>query len=658
MARILLLFLVLLATAAFAAPLQWVTTGACAATDNRVVVGTANEPWNFPEDNWDFHPLKYADTATAKVDDLANILTCSMTITGTKSGYPPYDVGFHTRYTDPALLFYQTGIQWGRYHILFSTVSKDIALYEEGVGFLAASPCNLEEGKTYAVTVISNGAWIVQVDGKQALNTESRADLRRASVGLSSIGFHAQHCQATFDAIVCKEGFLSRRFQHDPHILATRQWHGWLWIFDGNEPIARFMKYDVGVGRNAPGDDAGPYRYFGISDAKLRPGTPPATPWQLDWDCSLGGVGKAQYKTIIAFDVQQPTRDVLTFRWELAWANSGELAGRGTMTVSYDAKTNAYMYDCHTSKILEKPLNDAGIQYSDPWPYRVVGPATDDWKTWERRIRYFVYTEPDGTLRKIPLNHHWPLTYTFKPGTAGVFVSDNEVNPAFEMLTEGQTLTGGLCNWGYDLHMILQYPKEQLPLPKGKELTAHFRVTAYSAKQAQDMLAGAKFLDAFEKTHGNMLVPINTGQVLNRFGPSTWVKATDPFDAWIWEGLTEKNWDKTVGFDDTYSLRFDQPGQYVTRDFGAGGYYGVFPKGTYEFHAMVKTKDATGKGAWLSVQNWPIPDEFHSETVTGTADWTLLRVRFPGPIVGATLRLHLDGPGMAWIDNAQVVKVE
>ncbi|HOF89699.1 MAG TPA: hypothetical protein PLZ36_16590, partial [Armatimonadota bacterium] len=442
------------------------------------------------------------------------------------------------------------------------------------------------------------------------------------------------------------------------HPLTARHWHRWLWIFDGDEPIARFMRYDVGNHRNGPTDTGGPYRYFGISDAKLRPRTPPATPWQLDWECPLAGVGTARYKTLTRFEVTHPARDALRFAWESALRATGETTGRGTMTVRYDARANRYVYDCATARILDAPWTEQVMQFADPWPYWAVGPATEDMKTWPRRLRYFVYTDEAGAARKIPLNHHWPTAYVFKPGTAAVFVSDNEVNPAFELLTDGHTLSGGLCNWGLDLHLQLQFATEQLPLPKGKELAARFRVTTYARQDAEALLAGAKFLDFFQTVYGEMVVPINTGQVLNRFGPGSWVKATDPFDAWIWEGLTAKNWDQTTGVDDTFSLRLDTPGVYLTKNFGAGGYYGVFPAGTYELRAVVKTRGATGKGAWLSVQNWPLPDTFTSEAVAGTADWTPLCARFPGPIIGATLRLHLDGPGAAWVDNVQVVKVE
>ena len=636
------------------------TSGATVVQGAQVTVGTANQPWHFPDDNWDFHPPVYQDV-TRGTDKYANFtLAFTMKMDGVAFALPPYDVGFHTRYTEPGLLFYHAGVllrQAGGtgYRLLFSTVSGDVALYKDGPGFLAARSFPLKEGQSYAVEVTAQAQQIsVRIDGKPALEyvDTSHPMLK------GSLGFFAMHSHTTFDQInLTPLGPMKMEMvSHTAH-LTFRPWHHWQWIFDGDEPIARFMRYDVGVQRNTPTDDNGPYRYFGISDAKLRPGTEPATPWQLDWDCDLGGVGKDKYKTIKTFDVQSPQPDTLSFRWELL-DQAGAMAGRGTMDVHYDAAQDGYSYDVHSSKVLAAPYNDELLQYSDPWPYRVIGPSTNDQRTWPRKRQYFVYADADGTVRKVALNHHWPMGYHFATGARATFALNEDENPTFELLTTGQPLYGGLCNWGLDLHLQLQFTHAQLPLPKGKEITAHFRVFSSPYKQAAALLQQAKFLDRFQAIADEGRVPLNTGQILNTFGPSSWVKPTEAFDGWIWEGLNEKNWDTTTGKDDHYSLRIDQPGQYTTKDFGAGGFYGVFPGAAYELIGYIKTRDVQGKGCWLSATSWPTPGEQQSVVVTGTSDWTPVRVRFAGPVVGAALSIHLEGKGTAWIDNLQVVPVK
>jgi hypothetical protein len=659
--RLLVFGCVVLMGAVLAAPLAWVTHGACRVEGGKLLAGTEGTTAKYPDDNWDFFPPQVTDYAESKAAFTRATLAATVTISPTDVSFPTYDVAFQTRYTDPGLLYYQAGLlvrhgEGRGYRVLFSLLSEDVAIYQEGVGFLAAATFPFEAEKAYQVRVndFENGL-SVTIDGKPVVGVMGV----RTPPPPGAVGVMTWNSAATFSGVTAEEG-PKVALTPMPHVAAFsfREWHDWWWIFDGTEPIARFLRYDAGVRRNTIGDKAGPYRFFGVSDAKLRPGTVPSTPWKLDWDCSLPGVSRANAKRITKFEAATPRPDLLRVTWELAALKTGAPAGRGVMEVTYNAAEDRYVYDCTSTKILAAPLTEPAIEFSDPWPYFAVGPAVPGGLTWPRRLRHFVYTEPDGTLRKVPLNHHWPMLYAFKPGSPAVFVSPDEVNPAFEMLNTDAGLTGGLCNWGYDLHLMLKFPKEKLPVAKGTALTAHFRVTTVSHAKAQAMLDGAKFLDTFEKAFANLQVPLSTGQVLNRFDPSGWAKGSEPFDAWAFDTLSGDNWDKTTGVDDAYSLRIDKPGVYQARNFGPGGYYGVFPAGAYELRAMVKTQGMTGQGCRLGVVNWPATTEDASKWVAGTADWTPVAARFRGPIVGATLRLTLDGPGTAWIDNLQVVRVE
>jgi|GEM_PF-4794066 len=624
-----------------------------------IVVGRADEPWEYPADNWSFHAPKYDAVSSPETFDNFR-LSCTVTMRGVQFALPNYDTAFHTRYLCPAVLFYHAGIEFrsdGKeqlYRVLFSTVSKEVALYREGGGFLVVASVDVREDKPFLVEIVASGPIIkVSVDRKKAIRFVERHETTLSG----SLRFLTLHSQAVFEEVriaplaASEPDAPAEQLDHSPN-LHVRMWHRWLWLFDGAEPIARVMRYDMANHRNAPGDENGPYRYFGISDAKLVPGIEPVTPFQLDWDCSLAGVGIDKPRTLDLLEHRRESSNRVVFKWRIVDGEQRPI-GDGAMTVTYDRQGDTYVYDVHSSKILTSVLKADRVQFADPWPYFAAGPATQVAHSWKRKYRYGVFVGEDGQLYKTPMNHHFWADGNIRSGGFYGYFLNQHVNPVFEMHSAELPLSVGLCSWGYDLHMQLRLPNGPVTLPVGHKLTARFRVLSFSQTRARSLMKQAKFPSQWLESVRDVVALLNTGQTLNRFGPEVWAKPTEPFDAWIWLGASRTNWDQQVGYDDNNSLRLDGPQQLRSR-IGEGAFYGRMDKPIYALRGVVRTEKVAGEGfrvgmkrAFRSHTNW-------SKPLAGSHDWTPFEITVEGnDLVQADLFIQLNGTGTAWVDNLQ-----
>ena len=627
----------------------------------RAVIGKPGQPRTFPDGNWQFYPgwNVEGDAALSEKDGTDFRLAFKLTIDHPVVSFPDYDMGCHLRYTAAPLFLYHAGVylrhesDTSHYRVLFSTVSKDVALYKEDVGFLAAAPAAIEEGKPFAVEIeAAANRIVVRIDGETKLDYADQ----KHPILKGKVGFLAIDSRATFTDVSLAPAKAAKPVSapHEPR-LAFREWHRWGWVFDGNEPVARVMRYDFDHASNGPGDTNGPWRQMGVADAKFRPGTRPLMMWPLDWECRINvGVGKtAPTRKLTRFEATATSPSALTIAYEITDDRVGGYAGRGTVDVTYDPTNDVYAYDVHNSCLTVEARQDA-VEFTDPWPYGACGPAATLPHPWKRTMDYCVLKRPDDRLVKVPLTHPWAGGDALKDGGFCLFGLREDVNPVFEVFSEaGYPLRIGFCNWGLDMHTQYLVPPEKRPLPKGTEVKCHYRVLSYPYAKAKGIFDQAEMSPMYVQLAQAGLYLVNSGHDVNRLDPSRWVKATDVFDAWLWEGVTEKNWDKTVGHDDKFSLKMDGPGTFATR-YGSGDFYGPFLAREYEFSAFVKTENLEGK----FVLGAKVGSDYVSEPVTGTKDWTRVSVKFPGrPFTGVRLRLTVEGKGTAWVDDLKIAPV-
>lgn len=646
-------FLLLAAVTAQAQGWQAVR-GTCAIQQNGVTLGTANASWSFPADIWSFDPPDYPHRAQSTATYADFTLTCMVTVDGVTPAAPPFDTAFAPRYSPPALWYYPAGLllragDGAGYRLLFSPLSRDIALYKENVGFLAACPAPIDAGKEHALAVTVAGNTItVTLDGEEVLTYhDTKAPARRGVAGFVATQARATFREVTITPLASARDTLAAHTAH----LALREWHNGHWLFDGDEPIARIMLYDVTHTRNAPGDRNGPYRFFGLAEVKLRPGVEPALPFRLDWELPSPGGQKSAPRAVTKFEARKAPLGEALLAWEVA-DTTRRIVGRGTVAVRYDAHTDGYLYDVHSTLILAQPYERERIQFAIPCPYWTAGPASPATSPWKRKYRYGVFLDDAGLLCKTPINHHYYGGGTLKDGGFYGFFLNEDINPVFELSPVGLPVTVAQSNQGFDLRMQVTLPKDVLPIPAGKELTARYRVLSYPYEKAKALLDTAAFPADWYQTVKEITVPLNTGQALNRFGPASWAQATDPFDGWAWIGAGKANWARTVGYDDTDSLKLDGPKEIRAR-IGEHDLFGPLDQPAYVFRAMVKSEKVTGNGLRLSIEK--DGRIVKSAAITGTSDWTPLAVTMEGPYPHANLIITLDGKGTVWIDNVEFV---
>ncbi|MBI2192486.1 MAG: hypothetical protein HYU36_10935 [Planctomycetes bacterium] len=279
--------------------------------------------------------------------------------------------------------------------------------------------------------------------------------------------------------------------------------------------------------------------------------------------------------------------------------------------------------------------------------------SRDDHKRWQKTL----WPGPDG---RILFQYHNP-THCYprgmaRPGFVG-FVTEENINPFFEILEAAPEPTLATCSQWYDQHIIAKPPQE-------KEADGFYHVRA-SFRFLSVPGSVARELD--EKAVPGMEMRADTGALGFLQGKVNDFESGIPSDRvyngcmWHVAACTEcahsgKNSLKIAG-GGAGKVNSAFPG------YGGTAVYGETAK-RYRCSAWVKTAGLQDGGAFIQVDdvfwNWnDVRASRKSEKLTGNHDWTRLEVEFqpcPGdPFL--VIRLCAEGTGDAWFDDLELVEV-
>jgi len=447
---------------------------------------------------------------------------------------------------------------------------------------------------------------------------------------------------------------------------------GQRWIFDHEEPIACLEHRTL----DHPEHEL---LYFGdvprpinLRYLKLCPGGRPLISGvQMYWKLKMSKVITSQLVQVVV-DGQDSEALRLTV---VTRDPHGVATSTRTLALTYDPDRGSYIYQFDCEIDIHHPHTLGGgsqyeFEYCDPWYVDLPAPSQPFQGMWPKRpYTHFVGEMADGSVWKMPLNHSAALTLP----PPGVFKRDGLFLPAFEsghnvafefVGDTGPRTRIRVCHWGYDIHCIGRYSREQIQRP----LHETFRILLCDDDKAGSLLAAGGAVPELAY-RGHTELPLYersssfaSGIALNQ--PSA--GAADPF---LWEPDADRNasWCQDEGHSDRHSLKISKAGTGLTRWVmlyeGQGSFLGYWPTtGSWRLRCWIKTEDVRGESylgvSWNLFHRsmvWPL---YTSARLSATNDWTQVEAVLPGPppvgISDLSIQLEQDGSGTTWFDDLVV----
>ena len=439
------------------------------------------------------------------------------------------------------------------------------------------------------------------------------------------------------------------------------------WIYDGEEPIARFENCIIEQPEQI-------LRYFdanlkpiNLRDLKLAPGGRPLVAGvQMYWK-----LGHFSTTELIDVAVAGEGTDRLTMR-VLSRDQGAAATSLRVLVLTYDGESGSYVYDFTAHLDLHSPeLFDRAEQvlfeYSDPWYSDIPAPSIQFPGMWKKRYSHLLAEKADGGVWQMPLNHMAgiPSPQGFKRGGLFVLAHDEGNNPAFEFAGGTAERTSvGVCTWGYDIHLGARFSRDELydvPSPR-------FRVRLCPDEYARRLQERAEPVPPVLH-QGFAELPRYERRSSFESGLRLDEPSSGPTDPWVWlpegEGL---EWCRDEGRSDRFSLKISKgtagPSEWCMHQESEGMFMPKWRDSTgFRISVWAKTEEVGGRGASLSV-TWNVfhaPQRFpfvRSEHLTGTNDWTRLEVEIHGPpppqITAILIVLRQDDPGTTWFDDYEL----
>jgi len=442
------------------------------------------------------------------------------------------------------------------------------------------------------------------------------------------------------------------------------------WIYDRDEPIARLEHRTV----EQPEQNL---RYFDrnprpviLRDLKLKPGGRPLIAGvQLFWVLQHQVLATS---ALVDIHVAGQESDCLAVTI-VTQAPGGMATSRRTLTLTYDAETESYVYDfedwlkIHSPEALDEE-EFVRFEYCDPWYNDVPAPAVPFPGMWPRRYSHLLAENADGGIWQMPLNHmatDIPGPRSLKREGLLVLGYDPGNNPAFEFVGETAERTSiSVCNWGYDVHFSGQYTRNELYAP----LRPHFRIRLCPDEKVRKMQAAAEPVPAV-RYEGFEELPLYERSTSFATGLRLNEPTTGDTDPWPWlpkgEGAT---WCRDEGRSDLCSLKISRdtpgPSEWIMDREGVGAWSQKWTPSTgFRITVHVKTDGVVGRGSFLAVR-WAVYNHpqrhpyICSRKLSGTHDWTHVSVEICGPAPPDVSAIHVilrqDGTGTTWFDDLDV----
>jgi hypothetical protein len=443
------------------------------------------------------------------------------------------------------------------------------------------------------------------------------------------------------------------------------------WICDNEQPIARLRHQIV----EQPEQNL---RYFNsvlkpieLRDLRLRPGSRPLfAGLQLYW--KLGPVITSILESV---DVSGNGTEALQLIVR-SRDPGGVATSRRTVTVTYDAGLDSYVYSVeahlqiHSPELFDTPQARAaqdGVQfeYSDPWYSDVPAPSVAFDGDWPKRYSHLLAELPDGSAWQMPLNHmatQIPSPQAFAPGGLLVLGYEPGANPAIEFVGDtAKRSSVGVCNWGYDVHLLARYGFDELYRP----LCERFRLRLCPDDQVQALMRRASPVPLIEYG-GFAELPLYERHTSFAHTLRLDQPAPGDTDSWPWlPAGSGVQWCRDYGRSDSFSLKISKddsgPAEWTMDREGDGAWTQRWHEATgFRVSVYVRTHRVDGRGAllalrWVEYNTVERSPLVCSQRLVGTHQWTRLEAALPGPpppdASGICIILRQDGSGTTWFDD-------
>ncbi len=567
---------------------------------------------------------------------------------------PGYDFGIMLRQENRSVF----------YRILFSTKWNEVALWKEGVpgidpaaptlptGFFAAvKKYELKPGQDYvfAVKAVGNRLQVV-LNGKTVLEYEDKVlPLDKGGFGFGI--FNGAVVKIRGLAVQKASEAIEIAAQTHPQFRAEK-WHDDDVIFDGNEPIARFAHGTA----------------LWLVDVKLKPGYRPLTSWPHVFDNVTRSSRMRQ--------IQCPDNSSVLYSFGIS---NQDIVGQGTVTLVYDAPRDTYCYTVDKSMTFQRNAENyhyynGSIYYHNTYAYNSM-PTTDatlpmshlSLYTASSSYRMGLVKGADGTPYRWPIHHSpWyrPWTTTLSQWDLAkdmYFIRYPEpvVCPAVEVVSLGEDYrpqANHCCSY-WDMHFSFVPLKDGKPvatLKAGDVYREQYKMLGYPRAEADKL---------FEKSK---LAPFLNPEIecpwyvpgLNTFARGGNVEQTAGRE--IWECGAGVTWDKTVGHNDAFSLKFMDNAMmdplFGYNDEGMNA-------DEWEISAWVKADQWEGAGVRIGIRRLQAQPQnvFEgSEFVRPKpGEWQKIAYTSKKPVSGNLyFMIQTSGKGVCWVDDVEFRKLK
>ena len=319
------------------------------------------------------------------------------------------------------------------------------------------------------------------------------------------------------------------------------------------------------------------------------------------------------------------------------------------------------------------------VEMTDPYPRHAVGPAMDfdgywpglyypgqesNVADWRKKWQMFAFERSDGRYDEWVHSHHTAsgIRYVGQNGIIAM-LDEPSGNVVYRFLNkEGAYLQ--ICHWGYDIHMIL--PRESLVFKPRESMEMVYEIYDPSPEETAHILANLVKTPLTEAELAELDKPAVV-HGLHRFDISV-AENDAKYFGWMKNG-TGAAWDKTTGYDDSFSLKLEnKPGgetsswsaiigqeMFMAPLYGGKQYRLSFYVKTENLDGCVKASVKFHDPVWPGIHSAPHPFvAYWTEEIKGAADWTkveLITPPAPKNVISSYIDIYLNGEGTAWVDN-------
>jgi hypothetical protein len=555
------------------------------------------------------------------------------------------------------------------YRIQFSTKWNEVALWKEGelgtdpaappmpTGFFAAvkKDAGITTGRDYAFAVKIAGSRLqLHINGKPMLTYEDK--VLPLAGGCWGFGV-TDGAQVRLSALESGKGgepiLMPAKKRPD---FRVEDWHGETVVFDGDEPVMRVV----------------PANSVWCQDVKFKPGYRAQVSWPFiltheDRNSKLHSVRRAG-DTVECRVTGQATENA---------------EGTTRMVMRYDPAKESYVYDFDKTLVIRK--DDAwgiknigkhqGIFYHDVFTYNSMRTSEDALKvshdelyTASSPYRMALVKGVDGTPRRWPIQHFYgPFLkapedeFTFGDlAKDGYFIlyPERVVCPAMEIVSLGEDYEPLLnhCVSYWDMHWgftPLGRGQAGRRFKAGDTYRMKFRMVGYSRAAADKLAAQSKLLPVLDPRIERPYYVSGS----NDFSKGGNVEETAGRLVWMGNGT----WDKTVGRNDTFSMRMTD-GASISTYIGYNSASAAAKKA--EMTAWVKTAERwKGPGVRLGIEGRGVfgnqDRQWSGYTLPKPGEWRKITYAVPFPTAGLVcIWIETNGTGTLWVDDVEFKKTE